>query len=63
MDINGWQRLARLDVAVEIDHIIEIARPGALDERPYLLAEGFLVGVGGDVNAVSGRVTVWMEDG
>ena len=51
----------RVGIAVEIDDVIEVARPGALGERPELLREGLEVIVGPDLDPVPRCVRIRME--
>lgn len=52
---------SRLIIAVQVDHIVEIARPGTFTESPNLFAEGFLVGLTEHFDAAIGRIAVWVE--
>ena len=52
----------RFGVAVEIDDIIKIARPGTLGERPDFLGKGFFIGICRDVNAIFRRIAIRVID-
>src|SRR5438067_2980523 len=54
-------RRSAIAMPVEVHYVIEITRPGSFAERPQLLAESFLVGVGGDPHAASGAIAVRMK--
>ena len=56
---GGWSRIT---MAIEIDHIVEIAGPRTLAERTDLLAECFLVGVAVDPHSVYRAVCIGMKD-
>ena len=59
---HRW-RWSRVGVAIEIDDIIEVARPGTLGQRPHLFTEGFLIGVGADMNAFARFIAIGVIDG
>ena len=53
---------SRFGVSIEIDHIVEITRPGAIAEGTDLLGESFLVGVAEDSDSFRRRVAVVVKD-
>src|SRR5262245_24043599 len=53
---------ACLAVAIEIDDVVEVARPGALAQRPEFFGEGFDVIVGEYLDALFGSVAIGMKD-
>ena len=53
---------AGLGVSVEVDDVIEVARPGALGERPEFFGEGFDVVVGEHLDAFFRGVGIGMKN-
>ena len=56
------RRRARFGVAVEIDDIIEIARPCPFGERAHFFAKGLFISVGKHFDTAVRCVTVGMKD-
>ena len=52
----------RFGVAIEIDHIVKVARTRAVAEGPHLFSEGFLIGVAQDGDPLLRRIAVVVED-
>jgi hypothetical protein len=55
-------RVAEITMPKKIDHIVKVARPGALRERPHLLAEQFLEGIIARRDPFGRRVGIGMRD-
>ena len=53
----------RFGVAVEIDHIVEVARTRAVAEGTHLFSECLLIGVAQDGDPLRRRIAVIVEDG
>lgn len=53
---------ASLDIAVEIDNVVKIARPGSLDQGPEFLGEGLDIIVGENLDAAGWLVSIGVED-
>src|SRR5262249_54747536 len=60
---DGFRLRLKLFVAIQVDHIIEIARACALAQRAHLLAEDFLIGVAKRADPAFGFIRERMHDG